>query len=104
MFMQMSRCSARNLLLLLLAAAAGPAAAQLADIPEMSDACKLKTGLTPNNGSMEHSAGFEQKVVSSWGVLVSGPPAPLDMLVPPGNGAGEYFQCVSNPGYGFWSV
>ena len=97
----LSRCSDRTLRLLqlLLLAAAGHA-----EIPEMSNACKLKTGLTPNNGSMEHSAGFEEKIISSWGVLVAGPPAPLDMLVPPGNGAGEYFQCVSNPGYDFWSV
>ena len=96
---------------LLLAAAAALAAADEyppppppSPVKEMSMACKLATGLKNNSHSMFKQRDFLEDILSSWGVLITGPPSPLDMLKPAGSGAGQYYQCITYPGYNFWQV
>ena len=72
--------------------------------PQMSRACSLATGMTPNNHSMFKQKDFIEDILTSWGVLITGPPTPLNMLAPQGAGTGEYYQCISYDGYSFWKV
>eukprot|EP01052_Picozoa_sp_SAG31_P045378 SAG31_NODE_8259_length_1487_cov_0.844380_2_plen_227_part_00 len=72
-------------------------------LPVMSEACQRLTSLKSSD-SMWKQKGFMDNIASAWGVLVDGPPSPLNILAPQGAGTAQYYQFASYSGYNFWKV